>query len=92
MIRLSLHPHRPREHMGLPLAKPRPVQAGAATVTLAPFSGRTGTRALRLTDAEGVDSWLEYRTATGRVVANWPGMAQEYGRRTRTLDRADYVA
>lgn len=30
MIRLSLHPHRPREHMGLPLAKPRPVQAGAA--------------------------------------------------------------
>ena len=25
-----------------------------------------GTRALRLTDAEGVDYWLEYRTATGR--------------------------
>lgn len=42
------------------------VQAGAATVTLAPLSGRAGTRALRLTDAEGVDYWLEYRTATGR--------------------------
>ena len=31
-----------------------------------PFAGRTGTRALRLTDADGVDYWLEYRTATGR--------------------------
>ena len=38
----------------------------AAGVTLAPLSGTTGTRALRLTDAEGVDYWLEYRTATGR--------------------------
>jgi cation diffusion facilitator CzcD-associated flavoprotein CzcO len=35
-------------------------------------------------------SW--YRSATGRVVANWPGMPAEYRRRTRTLDRADYVA
>ena len=42
------------------------VRRGAATVTLAPLAGRTGTRALRLTDAEGVDYWLEYRTATGR--------------------------
>lgn len=30
MIRLSLHPHRPREQMGLPLAKPRPGEAEAA--------------------------------------------------------------
>ena len=30
MIRLSLHPHRQREPLGLPLAKPRPVQADAA--------------------------------------------------------------
>jgi hypothetical protein len=42
------------------------VQGRPTTVTLAPFSGRTGTRALRLTDADGVDYWLEYRTATGR--------------------------
>ena len=41
-------------------------QGRATTVTLAPFAGRTGIRALRLTDADGVDYWLEYRTATGR--------------------------
>ena len=41
------------------------VQGAAATITLAPLAG-TGTRALRLTDADGVDYWLEYRTATGR--------------------------
>ena len=45
----------------------------ATTVTLAPLSGRGGTRALRLTDAEGVDYWLEYRTATGRDA--WLGTA-----------------
>ena len=33
----------------------------------------TGTRALRLTDAEGVDYWLEYRAATGRDA--WLGTA-----------------
>jgi hypothetical protein len=49
------------------------VQADAATVTLAPLSGREGTRALRLTDAEGVDYWLEYRTATDRDA--WLGTA-----------------
>jgi hypothetical protein len=38
----------------------------ATTVTLAPLAGRTGTRGLRLTDAGGVDYWLEYRAATGR--------------------------
>jgi hypothetical protein len=38
----------------------------AAAVTLAPLGGRTGTTALRLTDADGVDYWLEYRTATGQ--------------------------
>jgi len=42
------------------------VTASAAAVTLAPLSGRTGIRALRLTDAEGVDYWLEYRTASER--------------------------
>jgi hypothetical protein len=49
------------------------VQAGPTSVTLAPLAGRAGTRALRLTDADGVDYWLEYRTATGRD--GWLGTA-----------------
>ena len=50
-----------------------PVSAAATTVTLAPFTGGTGTRALRLTDGDGVDYWLEYRTASGRDA--WLGTA-----------------
>jgi hypothetical protein len=50
------------------------VRSSTTTVTLAPFAGRTGTRALRLTDADGVDYWLEYRTATGRDA--WLGTAE----------------
>ncbi|MGY1805579.1 reprolysin-like metallopeptidase [Blastococcus sp. SYSU D00922] len=42
------------------------VRGSATTMTLSPLSGRTGVRALQLTDAEGVAYWLEYRTATGR--------------------------
>src|SRR3954454_13373169 len=38
-----------------------PVTAQPTTVTLAPVSAAAGTRALRLTDASGVDYWLEYR-------------------------------
>ncbi|GAA4957258.1 flavin-containing monooxygenase [Actinoplanes utahensis] len=34
-------------------------------------------------------SW--YRTATGRVVTNWPGKAKEYRRRTSTLNRTDFL-
>ncbi|WP_433790600.1 flavin-containing monooxygenase [Actinoplanes sp. CA-252034] len=34
-------------------------------------------------------SW--YRTATGRIVTNWPGKATEYRRRTTTLDRSDFL-
>ncbi|MGY1703277.1 reprolysin-like metallopeptidase [Geodermatophilus sp. SYSU D00697] len=45
----------------------------ATTVTLAPLSGRTGTRAVRLTDPEGTTYWLEYRAATGRDA--WLGTA-----------------
>ena len=33
-------------------------------------------------------SW--YRTATGRIVTNWPGPAGEYGRLTARLRRSDY--
>ena len=36
----------------------------------------------------GCQSW--YRTASGRVVTNWPGKAQEYRRRAGRLDRADF--
>ncbi len=34
-------------------------------------------------------SW--YRTASGRVVTNWPGSAGEYRRRTARLDPADFT-
>ncbi|WP_245601857.1 flavin-containing monooxygenase [Hamadaea tsunoensis] len=34
-------------------------------------------------------SW--YRTATGRVVTNWPGMAGEYRARTKVFRPADYA-
>ena len=54
------------------------VQAAPVTTTLAPLAGRTGTRALRLTAADGVDYWLEYRTATGRD--GWLGTGAD-GRR-----------
>ncbi|MEX5719524.1 reprolysin-like metallopeptidase, partial [Geodermatophilus maliterrae] len=43
-----------------------PAGSGARTVTLAPLGGGSGTRAVRLTDAEGTDYWLEHRTAVGR--------------------------
>jgi hypothetical protein len=42
------------------------VNEGETRLTLSPLSGRTGTRVLRLTDADGIDYWLEYRTAAGR--------------------------
>lgn len=38
----------------------------------------------------GCDSW--YRTDGGRVVTNWPGMADEYAARTARLDAADYTS
>jgi hypothetical protein len=52
----------------VPAGQERDLTVGdaATTVTLAPLAGRSGTRALRLTDAEGYAYWLEYRTATGQ--------------------------
>ncbi len=52
----------------LPAAQVRTlsVQDPAATVTLAPLGGRNGIRALRLSDAGGVDYWLEYRAPAER--------------------------
>ncbi|OBH84731.1 flavin-containing monooxygenase [Mycobacterium scrofulaceum] len=35
------------------------------------------------------DSW--YRTASGRVTTNWPGLVHEYQRRTRAVAFADYL-
>lgn len=37
----------------------------------------------------GCHSW--YRTASGRITNNWPGLVSEYHRRTRTLSPADYL-
>lgn len=44
-----------------------------APVVLAPLGSGAGTRAVRLTDAEGTAYWLEYRTATGADA--WLGRA-----------------
>ncbi|MEV6300095.1 NAD(P)/FAD-dependent oxidoreductase [Actinoplanes sp. NPDC051861] len=38
----------------------------------------------------GCQSW--YRTATGRIVTNWPGKATEYRRRTARLDPTDFTS
>jgi hypothetical protein len=51
------------------------VRGTAATAELAPLAGGAGTRAMRLTDAEGVDYWVEYRTATGRDA--WLGTPED---------------
>ncbi|TFV76082.1 hypothetical protein E4P39_09345 [Blastococcus sp. CT_GayMR19] len=51
-------------------------QSPTTTVTLAPLGGRVGTRAVRLTDADGIDYWLEYRTATARDA--WLGTGNSY--------------
>jgi hypothetical protein len=62
----------------LPAAAELSVSGSPVTVTLAPVSGRAGLRALRLTDAEGSDYWLEYRPAAGRDA--WLGTpANRYG-------------
>ncbi|MEI4277216.1 reprolysin-like metallopeptidase [Klenkia terrae] len=37
-----------------------------ATITLAPVSAATGTRAVKLTDSAGAVYWIEYRQASGR--------------------------
>jgi reprolysin-like metallo-peptidase family M12B len=63
-------------HLGvLPASAQVPVAAAgpATAVTLAPLSARSGTRAVRLTDATGSSYWLELRTAAGRDA--WLGSA-----------------
>jgi uncharacterized protein with LGFP repeats len=56
--RLGFIPEDARQSMGIP--------STPVTVALAPASGRTGTRAVRLIDAEGTAYWLEYRAPSGR--------------------------
>ncbi|MDQ1660560.1 MAG: hypothetical protein QOJ68_540, partial [Blastococcus sp.] len=55
-----------------------PVRGGVATITLAPVSGRTGTRAVGMTDVDGTTYWLEYRTPAGQD--GWLGTSEDlYG-------------
>jgi hypothetical protein len=39
--------------------------------------------------AASCSSW--YRTPTGRIVTNWPGLVSEYRHRTAVLEPADFV-
>jgi hypothetical protein len=52
------------------------LQSGSTSVTLSPLAGRAGTRAVRLTDADGYAYWLEYRTPTARDA--WLGSGNPY--------------
>jgi len=61
------------------------VWGSATTATLSPLSGRAGTRALQLTDADGVSYWLEFRTATGQD--GWLASANRFGLETGVLLR-----
>lgn len=61
------------------------VWGSATTATLSPLSGRAGTRALQLTDADGVGYWLEFRTATGQD--GWLASANRFGLETGVLLR-----
>jgi hypothetical protein len=55
-----------------------PVRGGVATITLSPLSGRTGTRAVRMTDVDGTTYWLEYRAPVGQD--GWLGTSDDlYG-------------
>jgi len=61
------------------------VWGSATTATLSPLSGRVGTRALQLTDADGVSYWLEFRTATGQD--GWLASANRFGLESGVLLR-----
>jgi hypothetical protein len=52
-----------------------PVRGGVRAVTLAPLSGRTGTRAVRMIDVDGTTYWLEYRTPAGQD--GWLGTSDD---------------
>lgn len=71
----------------LPAAQQQRVTAGGSTTTatLSPLSNRAGTRALRLTDAGGVDYWLEFRTPTGQDA--WLASANRFGLESGVLLR-----
>ncbi|TFV87802.1 hypothetical protein [Blastococcus sp. CT_GayMR16] len=60
-----------------------PATGAATTYELAPLSGTTGTRALKLVDPDGVVYWLEYRTATGQD--SWLAPSNRFGLQTGVL-------
>lgn len=68
------------------------VLAGWSTVEVRPevadrFDAEVQSR-LASSAWNGCRSW--YRSDSGRVTTNWPGLVSEYDRRTRTLDLTDY--
>ena len=60
-----------------PAVQSVPARGAATAVTIAPLAGDTGTRAVRLTDIDGVDYWLEYRTPVLRD--RWLADGNRYG-------------
>jgi hypothetical protein len=61
-----------------------PVRGGVRTLTLAPLSSGSGTRAIRMTDVDGTAYWLEYRTPTGQD--DWLGTSEDlYGLQSGVL-------
>jgi cation diffusion facilitator CzcD-associated flavoprotein CzcO len=71
----------------------RLLATGASTLDVRPeVAARYDTelqRRLAGTAWTGCRNW--YRTDSGRVTNNWPGLVSEYDRRTRTLSPADYL-
>ncbi|MHA6617586.1 alpha/beta hydrolase fold domain-containing protein [Pseudonocardia sp. DLS-67] len=68
------------------------LRSGVRTLTVRPeVAARSDTeiqRRLARSVWTGCHNW--YRTATGRVVNNWPGTMREYARRTRHLKVTEY--
>lgn len=64
--------------------------AGSLTVRAAAYDAFDAEMQSRLRDSvwSACRSW--YRTASGRITANWPGLVAEYTNRVARLDPADY--
>jgi hypothetical protein len=61
-----------------------PLRGGVRTLTLAPLSSASGTRAIRMTDVDGTAYWLEYRTPAGQD--GWLGTPEDvYGLQSGVL-------
>ncbi|NMI01133.1 NAD(P)/FAD-dependent oxidoreductase [Pseudonocardia sp. K10HN5] len=70
----------------------RQLAAGARSLTVRPEAASEFDTEMQRRLAGSVwtscESW--YRTASGRITNNWPGMMREYRRRTSRFDPADY--